>query len=66
MEQIIQVIISGLLSGGIYSLVSVGLALMYGVVGMVNFAHGEYLMVGMYVSFVIFTMFGLDPISRGS
>ncbi len=61
MEQIIQVIISGLLSGGVYSLVSVGLALMYGVVGMVNFAHGEYLMIGMYVSFVIFSTLGLNP-----
>lgn len=61
MEQILQVIISGLLSGGVYSLVSVGLALMYGVVGMVNFAHGEYLMIGMYVSFVVFNALGLDP-----
>ena len=61
MEQIVQVIISGLLSGGVYSLVSVGLALMYGVVGMVNFAHGEYLMIGMYVSFALFTFLGLNP-----
>ena len=61
MEQILQVVISGLLSGGIYSLSSVGLALIFGVVGLVNFAHGEFLMIAMYISFFIYSLFGLDP-----
>lgn len=61
LEQILQVLISGLLSGGIYSLASVGLALLFGVVGLVNFAHGEYLMIAMYISFWIFSLFGIDP-----
>lgn len=61
LEQVLQVVISGLLSGGIYSLVSVGVALIFGVVALVNFAHGEYLMIAMYVSFWIFTLTGLDP-----
>lgn len=61
MEYIFQVIVSGLLSGGIYSLISVGLALIFGVVGVTNFAHGEYLMVAMYISYFIFTRYGIDP-----
>ena len=61
MEQILQVFISGILSGGIYALVSVGLALIFGVVGLVNFAHGEFLMLAMYISYWIYNLFGLDP-----
>lgn len=61
MEQILQVLISGILSGGIYALASVGLALIFGVVGLVNFAHGEYLMLAMYISYWFFALLALDP-----
>ena len=45
-----QAIVNGLLIGGVYALVAVGLNLMFGVMKLVNFAHGEFLMVGMYVA----------------
>jgi len=61
MEQVIQVFVSGLLSGGIYALASVGLALIFGIVGLVNFAHGEYLMLAMYGAFWMYSKLGLDP-----
>lgn len=61
MEQILQVFISGIFSGGIYALASVGLALIFGIVGLVNFAHGEYLMLAMYIAYWIYNITGLDP-----
>lgn len=56
-----QTIVNGLFTGGIYALVSIGLTLIYGVMVIVNFAHGEFLMLGIYVAFFAFTLFGLDP-----
>lgn len=61
MEQVIQVFVSGLLSGGIYALASVGLALIFGIAALVNFAHGEYLMLAMYASFWMYSILGLNP-----
>lgn len=61
MERIIQTIISGLLSGSTYALISVGIALIFGVIELVNFSHGEFLMVAMYVSFWCFELLNLDP-----
>jgi branched-chain amino acid transport system permease protein len=60
---VIQVILSGIMLGGIYSLISIGLTLIFGVVQIVNFAHGEFLMIGMFVTFWMWAKFGgLDPI----
>jgi branched-chain amino acid transport system permease protein len=56
-----QTLVNGLFIGGIYALVAVGLTLIYGVMVILNFAHGEFLMLGMYIAFVMFTLFGLDP-----
>lgn len=56
-----QLILSGLLFGGIYVLVAVGATLVFGVLDVVNFAHGEFLMIGMYASFWMYTLWGLDP-----
>ena len=50
-------LVSGLLIGLIYALVAVGLTLIFGVMDIVNFAHGEFLMLGMYASFWAFTLF---------
>jgi branched-chain amino acid transport system permease protein len=59
---LLQTLINGLLVAGVYALVASGLALAVGVVGIVNFAHGEFLMIGAFVSYLFFTFRGLDPI----
>src|ERR1700738_4407953 len=53
---------NGLLIGGIYALVSIGVTLIFGVVKIVNFAQGEFVMIGMYISFYLATQFGIDPL----
>lgn len=60
---IVQVFVNGLLLGAIYALVASGLTLIWGVMNVVNFAHGEFLMLGMYVAFWAFTLLGAGPIS---
>jgi branched-chain amino acid transport system permease protein len=62
LEIVAQAVINGLLIGGIYALVSVGVTLIFGVVKIVNFAQGEFVMIGMYISFFLATQFGIDPI----
>jgi len=56
-----QLIINGLLLGGIYALISIGLTLIFGVVEIINFAHGEFLMLSMYASYWLFQLYGVDP-----
>lgn len=60
-QLILQSVVSGLLLGGIYGLVALGLALAFGVLKVLNVAHGELLMLGGYASFFAFTFWGLDP-----
>jgi len=62
METLIQVLIDGLLSGMVYALVAAGLCLIWGVMDVINFAHGEYLMVGMYVSYWLGFLVQVDPV----
>jgi len=59
---IAQAVVNGLLIGGIYALVSIGVTLIFGVVKIVNFAQGEFVMIGMYISFFLATNFGIDPL----
>jgi branched-chain amino acid transport system permease protein len=61
MHAIPQLIVSTLLLGGVYALIAVGLTLIFGVMRVVNFAHGEFLMLGMYLGFWAFALLGLDP-----
>ena len=61
-EIIIQALISGLLMGFIYALVAAGLSLIFGLMEIVNFAHGEFMMLSMYTTFWLYTLFGLDPL----
>ena len=61
-EIIWQTILSGLLMGCIYALVAIGLCLIWGLMEIVNFAHGEFLMLAMFTSFWGFSLFHLDPL----
>lgn len=61
MELLLQIIASGLLLGGIYALISVGLNLIFGVIKIVNLAHGDFLMMAMYGTFFLYTVKGVDP-----
>jgi branched-chain amino acid transport system permease protein len=61
-ETIIQVLVSGLLMGLIYALIAVGLSLIFGLMDVVNFAHGEMLMLAMYASLGLVAITTLDPI----
>ncbi|MGA2954459.1 MAG: branched-chain amino acid ABC transporter permease [Thermodesulfobacteriota bacterium] len=56
-----QVIINGILLGGIYALVSLGLTLIFGVMRIINFAHGQFLMLAMYATYWLFQLYGVDP-----
>jgi branched-chain amino acid transport system permease protein len=61
MHAIPQLIVSALLLGGIYALIAVGLTLIFGVMRVVNFAHGEFLMLGMYLAFGAWALLHFDP-----
>jgi branched-chain amino acid transport system permease protein len=61
MDHLFEVLVVGILLGGIYGLVSIGLNLIFGVIRIVNFAQGELIMLGMYGAFLAFSMLKLDP-----
>ena len=61
--QIIQQLINGLSLGGIYALIALGYTMVYGIVKLINFAHGDILMVGAYISYFILTTFGFTPLA---
>ena len=52
---------NGILAGGVLALVAVGMSLVYGIMNIINLAHGAFIMIGAYVAFVLFSQFGLDP-----
>jgi branched-chain amino acid transport system permease protein len=58
----LQVLIDGILSGLLYALVAAGLSMMWGVMDVINFAHGEFLMVAMYLCYWIGAILGIDPL----
>jgi branched-chain amino acid transport system permease protein len=59
---ILQAVLSGILVGGVYGLLSIGLSLAFGVMRIVNFAHGDLVMYGMYVGVIASTALGVDPL----
>jgi branched-chain amino acid transport system permease protein len=57
----LQSLLSGVLIGGVYALIGVGLTIIFGVMRIINFAHGELVMLGMYASYFLFTLGHVDP-----
>ena len=60
--QVIQVIVNGILLGGVYALLGVGMTMMFGIVKLTNLAHGEFVIIGSFLSTVIAKAVGCDPI----
>jgi len=56
-----QILLNGVLLGGLYAVMALGLALVWGVLNIVNLAHGAFIMLGGYLSWYLFTRFGIDP-----
>ena len=58
---LVQVMIVGLLTGGVYALLAAGLTLIFGVMRVINIAHGAFLILSAYLAYWLFTLYGLDP-----
>jgi len=61
LDLLFQLAVSGFLLGGVYSLIALGLSLIFGVMRVINFAHGEMMVWGMYVAYTILLWTGVDP-----
>jgi len=59
---IVQAALTGLMQGGVYALISIGLTIIFGVLGIINFAQADFMMLGMYVAFTLFVSFAISPI----
>ena len=63
MEYFLQQLINGLTLGSVYGLIAIGYTMVYGIIGMINFAHGDIFMVGAFVALISFILFALTAIS---
>lgn len=61
-EGIVQASLTGLMQGGVYALISIGLTIIFGVLGIINFAQADFMMLGMYITFTVFVGLSLSPI----
>lgn len=61
MDIFLQLVANGVLLGGVFALISIGLTLIFGIVRVVNFAHGEFVMLGLYAAWLLSSQFGLNP-----
>ncbi|MGA9350994.1 MAG: branched-chain amino acid ABC transporter permease, partial [Anaerolineae bacterium] len=59
---VLDVVIAGLLLGGLYALIAMGLSLQYGVARVLNISHGEFMMVGAFITWFLHTVFGVNPL----
>jgi branched-chain amino acid transport system permease protein len=57
----LQAVLNGLLTGSLYALIGMGMALIFGVMRIVNFAHGAFMMLGMYITYVLYERFHINP-----
>lgn len=57
----LQSVVNGILMGGVYSLVAIGLSLIFGVMHIINFAHGSFMMLGMFITYWLYVLLGIDP-----
>jgi len=62
MVEILDIVIAGLLMGGIYALIAVGLSLQFGVAHVLNIAHGEFIMLGAFITWWFYTRVGINPL----
>jgi branched-chain amino acid transport system permease protein len=62
LTQILQIVSAGLIIGGIYALIAVGLNLIYGTMRLLNIAHGELIMLGAYITYWLYTLYGVSPL----
>src|SRR5262245_1893597 len=63
MTQFVQTLILGVLIGGVYALLASGLTLIFGVMGVINIAHGAFLILAAFLTYSIWTATGLDPLA---
>ena len=61
MALFLQILVNGILEGGILAVVALGFSLVWGIMNIINLAHGAFVMLGAYFSYVLFTSFGIDP-----
>ena len=61
--QLLQAIVDGILLGGVYAVISIGLTLVFGVIGIVNFAQAQFMMIGMFIAYFCWKYLGLDPLA---